>query len=415
MVPRVLLLTGVAPGRVGVGSVFLRDLCMLYPRDRICCFHTTAQPEGEASRELDWLPIQFAPSPREHGINGFGQTAGRLIRPFLERCIELSRIRRLVSQATRFGKTHHVDLVWATLHTPTTHRLAKAVADSLHVPLVCTVWDPPANVLREVYRLDRYTLARLLATFERTVRFATRCGVASDNMRRRYEQDFGTQCITMIYGAPRDEEARSQAARPQDGPLIIGFAGGIYAREEWGAFLAALASRDWRVAGRDVVVRVLGVGLPPSAAWPVRMEFLGWRDRAETVRLLAQTDLAYLPYGFDDSRRQWVQLSFPGKLADYAAAGVPVLYHGPIDSSVMDFLQRFPMGCGCHSVNHDEIVATLERLVTDTEFYRRAKLACNEAYHEELSASVFRKRFAELIGVREDSLLSAECTTRPGA
>jgi hypothetical protein len=41
----------------------------------------------------------------------------------------------------------------------------------------------------------------------------------------------------------------------------------------------------------------------------------------------------------------------------------------------------------------------------DAEFRRRARNACDQAFEQELNASVFRRRFAELIGVSEADLL----------
>jgi len=404
MVPRVLLLTQKAPGRGKVGHIFLRELCMLYPHDRICCFHVNPIPEYEKSPELDWLPTKFVPAPPERGYTRLGRYVARLSRPVLERYVELIEIPSLLAQVVQFGKAHNVDLIWATLSSPTTLRLAKAVADSLRVPLVTTVWDPPAYKMKQ-YHPDQYALSRLLQTFATTLKASVRSGVASEGMKRRYEQDYGTDCGVMIYAPERPAEVSLCPGTSKNKNVVIGLAGSIYAVEEWNAFLTALARRNWRIAGRDVIVRILSESLPKLTTKPQRIEFLGWRDPIDTVRLLAEADIAYLPYWFDSAYEEVVQLAFPNKLATYVAARVPVLYHGPRDSSPMAFFQRFPVGIGCHSLEPNEIVASLERLTTDAEFSLRARRACDEAYHQELNAVVFRRRFAELMGVQEDELL----------
>ena len=39
MLPKLMLLTRVAPGDQGVGPQYLRDVCRFYSPDRLCCFH----------------------------------------------------------------------------------------------------------------------------------------------------------------------------------------------------------------------------------------------------------------------------------------------------------------------------------------------------------------------------------------
>ena len=54
----------------------------------------------------------------------------------------------------------------------------------------------------------------------------------------------------------------------------------------------------------------------------------------------------------------------------------------------------------------EEIVLSLEAFVLDHDRRQRAIAACDEAYDRELSAAVFSARFAELIGVAEETLLA---------
>lgn len=405
MVPRILLITHVAPGRVNIGRTFLRELCVRYPHDRICCFYVNPLPEYEKSPELDWLPTKFVSAPSEHGYKQFGGRVARWSRPFYERYIELVEIPRLLTQMIQYGKAYSVDLVWATLSSPTVLRLAKSVADSLNLPLVTTVWDPPAFKMRQNH-LDPYTLSRLLQTFSITLKASVRSGVASEGMKHRYEQDYNTSCCVMIYTPERPIEVPLYKNLLKKKNIVIGLAGTIYAMEEWNAFLNALEHQNWRIAGREVTLRILSENLPKLTAKPQRVEFLGWRDPVDTFRFLTESDIAYLPYWFDSAYEDVVKLAFPNKLATYVAARLPVLYHGPIQSSPGQFLERFPVGIGCHSLEPDEIIKTLERLVTDSQLFQRAKSACDDAFDQELSPFIFRKRFAELVGIQTKDLLT---------
>jgi hypothetical protein len=109
--------------------------------------------------------------------------------------------------------------------------------------------------------------------------------------------------------------------------------------------------------------------------------------------------LAYLPYWLDRKYAEIVKMTFPNKLATYVAARVPVLYHGPQDSSPTRFLQRFPVGLNCGSLETTDLAAAIERLVSDPAFRSDAMRFCDQAYEQELSDAVFRQRFAEFVGI----------------
>lgn len=409
-VPRVLLLSQLCPGDVEVGRLFLRQLCLFYPRDKIVCVHTDPAGEKYKSPDLAWLPTRWIEPPRERGAP-YGQTVARAANVLAERWREMTALRRWVRRAAQFGREHRVDLVCSPLHSPTTLRAALALAESLHAPLIPVVWDPPAYNMRK-FLVDRFTMRRLLAQFDQAMRAAVRCGVASEGMKRAYEKKYGTECVVLIFGqqrVPAAPPAQSEPVPRHPAKLVIGVAGSLYAEDEWQAMLHALAERDWRIAGREVVVRVIGISLAHRYTCPVNIEFLGPRTPVETLRLLSGMDVGYVPYWFAEQYREVVEVTFPSKMAAYVAAGLPVLYHGPRYAAVSSFIDRYPLGLQCHSLDHEEITGSLERLATDPDTRLRARTACDDAYREELNAAVLRRRFAQLLGVGERDLPPMDC------
>jgi hypothetical protein len=139
----------------------------------------------------------------------------------------------------------------------------------------------------------------------------------------------------------------------------------------------------------------------------VRIEFLGWRNQAEVRRLLLEADIGYLPYWFDEGHREFVELSFPSKCSSYASARLPVLFHGPENASPYEFLRRFPMGLACNSLDADAILACIETLVREGPVREQVSAACDAAFQQELGSEVFRRRFAELIGIDPSCLMPA--------
>jgi hypothetical protein len=405
-VPRVMLMVGGRLERSTAGSVFVRDLCEHYPSDRLS--HLVLVDRLEGPLEKQWLgsPIRYIRDPCQQAQPRLRGRWKQLAASPLRGQLLKHRLRSCLSQAQGFAKQHHAELVWAILNRPSTILLARRLASALPVPLVVTVWDPP-EYLAENYRLDALERRRLLREFERTLRAAARCAVASEGMRDEYRQRYGVDGIVHIH-AVRPELRRLPANGPRSaGRLIIGVAGNLYAKREWDALLAALSAHHWRIAGRQVVVRVLSSGIRAAADGGACIEYLGWRPPEETIDLLAEVDLAYLPYWFDWRHRLSVRLCFPNKLSTYLAAGIPVLFHGPEDSSVARFFQRYPAGICCHSLDKGQIVASLERLASDGHLYSAAAAAGQAALDQELNLTVFLDRFAMLLGIDRRALLPA--------
>jgi glycosyltransferase involved in cell wall biosynthesis len=219
----------------------------------------------------------------------------------------------------------------------------------------------------------------------------------------------------MILGVGSDLRHPPAQRLNHSSQLSIGYAGGWRTPREWEAVFSALSACDWQIAGREVVVRMLSNHATLRGGGKRHVEFLGWRSVEETVNIMSQTDVGYVPYWFDERYGLSVRLCFPGKVTTYLAAGRPILYHGPEDSSVVDFLERFPAGLGCHSMDEDDIVEALRRLIVDQEFYARAAQAGQAALNREFSARIFRRRFAGLMNVEESELRPMDAESETGS
>lgn len=399
--PRLLLVTGVSPGRGNVGREYLRAACRLLPRECVSVF--SFDPDGPQSGlpELVGMRIHVEPPPDERGSGMAGRTRWAWLRHLSERSLERSDIPPLIDKIVSFGRGSEIDRLWVPLHSPTTIRVAKPAAEALGVPLITTVWDPPSYKLQQ-FGLGRRMRRKLMKKFDATVRHAVACGTASDPMRDLYRRLYGTQAVTMILGAPRPP-ALSEP-RP-DGPFRIGFAGSLYAEKEFDALRTALERADWRIEERDVSLELFGDHSWLAATDPEHIHSHAWMDPEDLVRGLSSCHAAYLPYWFERRRREVVEVSFPGKLAVYAAARAPVLFHGPSYSSPVRFLERFRLGRVCATLDPAAIQTSLGAMIRDEPWRAGARDACEQAYDSELSSAVFRKRFAELLGVPDEDLL----------
>ncbi len=66
----------------------------------------------------------------------------------------------------------------------------------------------------------------------------------------------------------------------------------------------------------------------------------GWMPQSELPRILSSADILFLPYSFSPIARKAVETAFPSKIADYLAAGRPILVFGPKYSSLVRYARE---------------------------------------------------------------------------
>ena len=402
--PRLLVVSPVAPVPEGVGGVYLRDLCLMYPADRLAFAILPGIGSGSWPEALAGAPRTMLDIVPERGFNRWGRKLQASTRGIFDRYVDVRYLPKLVNQIAAFAERTKPDVVWVVLAGPTMINIAENLPPRLGVPMVTTVWDPPESALPHYWGIRRQSLARVMRRFAGAIRGSVRCAVSSNAMKDTYENLYGTRCVPMIHALPESEWIEPTGPRPPNEPFVIAYAGSLYARREWDALIATLDSMAWRVAGRETVVRALASSIDVRVTGPARIEFLGWHSTTDAVKILSGCDVCYVPYWFDDAFRPGVELSFPNKVSLYLAAGRPILYHGPERSTPTRFLERWPVGVPCHSLEPQAIAEALTVAARDTAFHARAAVAIPQVLRAELGRHVFRRGFAEFVGVSESVL-----------
>ena len=405
-VPRLLVVSPVAPVPEGVGGVYLRDLCLMYPADKLAFAILPGIGNGAWPDALADAPRTTLDVVPERGFNRWGRRVQRSSRGLFDRYVDRRHLPRLIDQIARFAERVKPDVLWVPLAGPTMINIASTLAARLERPMLTTVWDAPDYALPHYWAIEGSALNRLMARFAEAIRASVRCAVASPEMGRAYEAKYGTPCVPMIHGMPESQWLRPTGMRDPNEPFVIGYAGSLYARREWDALIAALSSVNWQIGGRAVIVRVLAASLDVRATGPARIEFLGWHSTTDAIAILSQCDVCYVPYWFDDAFRAGVELSFPNKVSLYLAAGRPIFFHGPRESTPTRFLSRWPVGVASHSLDTGDVLRALTTAATDDAFHDAAAAAIPPVLREELGLHVFRRRFAEFVGVDESVLAS---------
>lgn len=396
--PRLLLLCDEPPGDGNVGQLFLRELCDSYPSDQLAFGIVGSRGGTEDERTYPGVPRTYASWTAFVPPQAGPAWIAALRKHTLFRWRTLQARGRVQRPLTRLAQQFRPDLVWGILSSPTLYRTAPAIASQLGKPLVTTVWDPPEGVGLQ-YGLDRFSRRVAARQLESALRKSVRCSVISERMSQEYSRFCDTRII-LRHGIADADKSRPRTGELDSKQIRIGFCGTLYAEDTWRSFLAALDHLEWRIDDLPVVLVVVGRRIPfLEASRPASVEFLGWRPTSDTLQLMNSCHFTYLPYWFLPAYADSVRLCFPTKLTTYMTAGRPTFYHGPQDASVVDFFRKFEVGLACHETRGEKIAEAIR------SFARRVLggfpygQAIERAIQEELSLSVFRHRFHQLLGI----------------
>lgn len=398
----VLTLSGTIPGEPGVGGIILADLAKGMPFGTLQFVPLVSKQVFQ----LGWpdpscrlgghLIRRYEPGFRPlNGLVGeiFSWTARKTL--FGRHC------RELVSEICQMPFTKACDKVFAILDCPTVIQVATAVAERLRKPLVVMVWDAP-ELLADQLNMDRWSTANMQHQFASTIQRAEKVGVISEQMQQAYTKKYGEKDYVILRHGISPQLWSLATDVSHSDRVTIGFAGSITAQEPFRRLVETLDANEWRVCGKSVTLRLIGCRYTLDSRRPQHIEYFGWRSLQETVRLLGESDLLYLPQPFEAHLRALAELSFPTKLSSYLAAGRRVLLHAPEYASIVPFLLYYPIGVHCASLEDDAILGGLEQLMAMAD--STVSNAIGAARGDEFNDEVFHARFRELIGFKPNDL-----------
>ncbi len=397
--PKLLVLTSWALGALHGGGVVLDEVLRRYPRDRYVSFSVNPPAPGagrdRAPESLRGLPSRTCPVVPRLGLRGT-----RFYMPVLRavgfRVVALWRVR----QAIAFAKRHDVELVWAELQGDVLV-IAQRVAEGLGVPFVGTIWDDPEGWLADG-GYDRFSRRLLRRRFREALRAARNLSVAGEAMQRAYENEYGVKSVILRHGF--DAPVAPSEPRRDDDEIVIGFVGSPYGRDAWTAFLGAVARLNASGKFARLKVRTCGGGEFPYSHDGVEIEARGWQPADVMLKEIADTDFCYLPYWFEPAKRRHVELSFPNKFETYLAASRPIFFHGPDYAGIAESVRQHGVGLCAHNLNQGEIIAAIEKMISDFQLRDGLSRSAISAFHAEFNAEVMIRNFAELIGAEPRAL-----------
>lgn len=168
--------------------------------------------------------------------------------------------------------------------------------------------------------------------------------------------------------------------------LKIVFAGQEYARSEIENFISNLQAHEWTIGGLDLEFHHFGNSSIAATGGGYVQH--GRVHQNKLITSLNKMDLAYLPYPKEQSMSVVANTSFPSKLGTYVAANLPVIYDGPEDTGVANFIEENQIG---YVQEESDLTETLKMLS------RISRFTVRNVYEQFFSETAFSATMSKII------------------
>ena len=203
-------------------------------------------------------------------------------------------------------------------------------------------------------------------------------------------------CELSAYESHRAEQAGDRLL-----PAAIVFTGAVY-HAHYGAVRALLTAIELLDSGSARLHLHTASDPALLAGRGVRgpIDFHPHAPAEAMPRIQQSADVLFLPLAFDSPYPDIVRTSAPAKMAEYLAAGRPILVHAPADSFVSSYFRRHDCGVVVSEDEPAALARALERLLGDTALRARVCAAARERARLDFHPDRARAAFAELVGLR---------------
>lgn len=383
-----LIITVIPPGDNEVGEIWLRDICSALSEYSLAMIIASHKPINLSNFPHSLLTLKLPELPPTRHI------VKRLLAPIT---LEL-QIKNIIDEALVFVKEQAPDVCLMVPFGYSNIVFCAKIADKIQAPIVSLVWDPlDLQVQYGKFDLMRWGSYFIHNYFYSILKSSTYCLVMSDEMGEAYKMY--TNPITIRSGISNEILMSAQPSSKTE-YYEIGFAGSLYGTDSFQSLVEALNEEQWIINQRPVRLIVIG-----SSVLNVRMKapkhgeiiWLGRHSQAETILTLSKCDVLYLPYPMDNKYTSTVRMSFPTKLSTYVAANVPILYHGPSNSTVVSFVEKYPIASVCSTKDSHLIIQILTELLLNDDLRSSLKHEQCRVFEEFFSMQQFKLKIVSTI------------------
>jgi glycosyltransferase involved in cell wall biosynthesis len=351
---RKLLYVGDVPVEASYhGSALLHRLLSDYPADQLTILETGTQ--SEPTRRLHGVKYISYPIGKQRLLNTrlhpyftawYSQTGSR-IGPRILQSLNGFAFENVLTVVHGFG--------WLA---------AARIARERNVPLHLIVHDDWPRVANVAPAFRKW----LNQQFATVYRQASSCLCVSPAMSRAYEERYGKPAGIFYPSRAQDcfdfDGPPARLSR-QNKPFTIAFAGTINSQ----GYIQALRSLQQALKHVDGQLQIFGP-LTSAEARRINLDdpntevcgFSSWSDLLLLLR--TEADALFVPMSFDAADRVNMEMAFPSKLADYTAAGLPLVIYGPGYCSAVAWARENPDVAEI-AETEDQLSSAIRRLAND--------------------------------------------------
>lgn len=314
------------------GSALLYRLLEDYPADKLLIVEPKYRQSLPARRLCDVEYRKFSVGESRWLNTRFSRYVGSAI-TFLAPA-QNKRFRRCLTGFTP-------DAILTVAHGYSWLTAAKFAAEA-KLPLHLIVHDDYLMTTAILSKLRRWQERK----FARVYRQAASRLCVSPFMEEEYGQRYGIAGHVLYPSRAKQNSSYDQVPatyRKRSGPLVGAYAGNLYYRE-FASLIGTLAERLDNSGGKLLLFgphsteSLSSLGLNRRNILPQ-----GLVDSDQLIhRLREESDFVFVPMAFDSLVLQDnTRLSFPSKLTDYTATGLPILICGPEDCSAVRWARQY--------------------------------------------------------------------------
>ena len=358
------------------GPALMFKLLSSYPHDRLMLVQThSSEVIGEQLRAARIINLPCA--PRWIGIKG---------RTFFDMSFGIARRAWSIPLCRRIEQ-FAPDAMVCVLHGWAAE-VASILSSTLRIPFHLVIHDAPNVTLPAPRMFDEFRKER----WECLCRRATSRLCVSPGMASEVQKKTGVPA-SVIYPslAPRAHIHRAPARDRK--PLTFAFAGHIH--HGYSELLLRLANELAQLNHQLVLHSPQSETFIAQFAPPATIDG-GWVGGDKLASTLAEeADVLFLPMSFQRQDQHNTRVSFPSKLAEYCAAGKPILVWAPAYASPVEWLREHPGFSAIVTSQHEQelrkAISHLQHTEARNLMGQRAADAANQLFSHAAVFAAFRR------------------------
>ena len=294
-------------------------------------------------------------------------------------------------KAIWYGWRNNVQIVFSDLAFEAVI-VGRFVAKILNIPLISMVHDDPVN------RIEKKTYPTWLIniykkSFIKTLKYSGSIMVISDYMGEYYKKKYGIKYVTLFPGKHEKENLPLKSFDNLQKNLTIGLVGSIDCMKNFKILLKVC--EDINKLEKYGKIKIIHIGkTPPNISVNPILSFEGYLEEKLFNKKLIEFDIGYLNLNFNEKYRATVLTSFPLKVHTYIQAGAPLLAVGPIDSSIIKFVNENNCGLSIIEQNYKPLYLGLTKLLSNKKYLNNY----SEGIHQLRSKFSVKKFHSTFIG-----------------